>query len=424
MRTSLVIAGLSLTLACNGDDETTHVVDPPPAGGLALTFEPVPYETELSYITDIAFAPGGSGEAIAADLYGGFEVLQMTDARADVVVSGMVEDVFAEYDAGQLAVAIDPAFADNDYFYLAATVAKNHVLVRRYTLDRSDPVATVASGVIILEVDVPSSPRWHNISAMGFDEEGIMWLLVGDKGVSLPDQDPETTVAQDPANMLGTLVRIAPSTEPGVGGYTVPPSVTPYSPAGDPAVVAVGIRSPWKGIYHDKQWIYGDVGLDDIEEINIIAGEGENLGWPVVEGPCALDVHGNEPDCTAFHDPFLHYGRSNSDPYVLDDLDAVPTNKRSVYAGWVYRPNDDDRYDGRWNDVLVWGDAFVGFMRAAPLDGGGESWHLGHVPFPSAWTQGPDGYVYMVALSDEPDAENPSNVSGLPSPLHRAVLAE
>jgi hypothetical protein len=90
----------------------------------------------------------------------------------------------------------------------------------------------------------------------------------------------------------------------------------------------------------------------------------------------------------------------------------------------VYQPREDDPYDGRWDDVLVWGDAFVGFMRAAPLDGGGESWHLGHASFPSAWAQGPDGYVYMMALSEEPSGENPEEVSGLPSPLHRALLAD
>ncbi len=413
---------LLLTAACSDDEP--HVPEPPPPGGLTLAFEAVPFPTDLSYITDLKFAPGGSSEAIAIDLYGGYEVVELTADGMEVVASGMIPDVFAEYDSGQLAVAFDPAFADNDMFYIAANIARNQVLVRRYTLDRSDADATLASAVTILDLEVPSSPRWHNISSMGFDEEGLMWLLVGDKGLSLPDQDPETTVAQDPSNLLGTLMRIAPSTEAGVGGYTVPSSVVPYSADGDPAVVAIGIRSPWKGVYHEGKWVFGDVGLDDVEEINVLEGRGENLGWPVLEGTCADDVFGNMPSCDDFHDPFLHYGRSASHEYVLDDLDAVPTNKRSVYAGWIYQPRGDDPYAGRWNDVLVWGDAFVGFMRAAPLDGGGESWHLAHAPFPSAWAQGPDGFVYMIGLSDEPPSKNPDDVSGLPSPLYRAVLAD
>ena len=224
--------------------------------------------------------------------------------------------------------------------------------------------------------------------------------------------------------MLGTLIRFAPSLDPMMGGYTVPSAVEPYSQSADPAVVAVGIRSPWKGVYHQGNWYYGDVGLDDVEEINIIETPGDNLGWPVLEGPCSLDVYGNDPDCDLYKDPYVHYGRSNSHEYVVQDIDAVPTNKRSVYAAAIYEPNDNDPYDGRWNDTLVWGDAFVGFMRAAPLDGSGSSYHIAHYPFPSAWAQAADGYVYMAGLSEEPEAEEPTMVSGLPSPLFRVVPAQ
>jgi len=433
---SPLFAASLLTLAACGSDEPGSDPGGPGAtsgqpssssGGpltkLALKFEQVPYQTELSYVTDMAFAPGGSNELIVADLYGGYEVAQLTDAGMEVISRGKADDVYAEYDAGQLALAIDPSFAETGYFYLAANLAKNHVIVRRYTLDREDSAATIASAVTIFEVAVPSSPRWHNITSMGFDEQGIMWMLVGDKGLGKPTVDPETGAAQDPSEMLGALVRIAPSTESAGGGYTVPESVVPYSSDSNPAVVALGIRSPWQGVYHKGRWIYGEVGLDQIEEINVIEGPGQNFGWPVVEGPCALDIYKNAPDCSQYADPFLHFDRTDG-PYIVEDPDAVPTSKRSVYAGWVYEENDKDRYKGLWNDVLVFGDAFVGFMRAAPLGGEGESWQLGHMKFPSAWAQAPDGYVYVFALSEEPSAADPSKQSGKPSPLWRAVLDE
>ncbi|MEJ7734621.1 MAG: PQQ-dependent sugar dehydrogenase [Polyangiaceae bacterium] len=392
-----------------------------PPTRLALAFESVPYPTELSYVTDMAFAPGGSNELIVADLYGGYEVARMTEAGVEVVSRGKADDVYAEYDAGQLALAVDPSFEETGYFYLAANLARNHVVVRRYTLDREDPAGTVASAVVVFEVLVPSSPRWHNITSMGFDEQGIMWMLSGDKGLGKPTSDPETGPGQDETEPLGALLRVLPSAE---GGYTVPESVEPYSSEAHPAVVAIGIRSPWQGVYHAGRWIYGEVGLDAIEEINVIEGAGQNFGWPVVEGPCALDLYKNAPDCSQFADPFIHFDRSRTSPYTLDDADAEPTSKRSVYAGWVYEPNDNDRYAGLWNDVLVFGDAFVGFMRAAPLGGSGESWHLGHLRFPSAWAQGPDGYVYAFTLSEEPSAKDPQDVSGRPSPLWRATLAQ
>jgi hypothetical protein len=206
-----------------------------------------------------------------------------------------------------------------------------------------------------------------------------------------------------------------------VGGYTTPENGPTYSPDSDPAVYAIGIRSPWKGRYHDGQWFFGDVGLDDFEEVNVIDAPGQNFGWPVVEGPCAQDVLGTAPDCLLYDEPWAYYGRSSSESVVQDDPEAVPTNKRSVYVGWIYQPTENDPYDGLWNDVVVWGDAYVGFMRAAKLDDPAHSWHLGHMPFPTAWGQGPDGFVYVTSYVDDPPADGPPDE--LASPLYRIVSA-
>lgn len=416
--------GTASTGGGNGDStvSTSASTGSGPPERLALDFVPVPFATSLPYITDLAFVPGASGEFLVTDLYGGVELAEMGTDAATVSFTMKIPDVYAEYDAGLLAVAVDPDFATNAYFYVGLTLAKNHVVVRRYTLDRAAPAATLASGVVILELQVASSPRWHNITSMGFEPDGTMWLLVGDKGIALPNAtDPKTTVAQDPTSLLGALVRIIPSRVEGMGGYTPVPGAPLFAPGADPAIFAKGMRSPWQGLYHDGRWFYGEVGLDDIEEINVVSAAGQNFGWPVVEGPCALDVHMNLPDCSLYVDPWIHFDRSSSSPYVLEDAAAVPTGKRSVYAGWIYRPTPGDPYLGLWNDVLVWGDAFVGFMRASRIDGEPDGWHLGHQPFPSAWDQGPDGYVYMVALSAEPDPMDPVG-GGSPSPLQRAVL--
>jgi hypothetical protein len=105
--------------------------------------------------------------------------------------------------------------------------------------------------------------------------------------------------------------------------------------------------------------------------------------------------------------------------FVQDDLRASPTNKRSVYVGWIYQPTENDRYDGLWDDVVVWGDAYVGFMRAAELDDPANSWHLGHLQFPTAWGQAPDGFVYVTSYSNEPPKDGPPGAST--SPLYRIV---
>jgi len=408
MNRALVFFLLALfATAC--DDPSEPPVIPP--GALQVRLEQVPYETTLDYVTDLAFTPDASGEFLAIDLYGKFEHARLDADGAVSLMSGKFDDVYAEFDAGQLGVAIDPDFAENGFFYIATNLAKNHVQLRRYTLVRDSFAQTHDSEVVILELRVASSPRWHNITSLGFDEEGVMWVLVGDKGLFDP--------AQDESDLLGSLIRILPSKVDGVGGYATPEGGPAYSPTSDPAVYAIGIRSPWKGRYHEGRWFFGDVGLDDVEEVNVIGAPGQNFGWPVVEGPCAEDIRGTEPDCSLYDDPWVYYGRSSSEQFVRDDLRASATNKRSVYVGWIYQPTENDRYGGLWNDVVVWGDAYVGFMRAAELDDPASSWHLGHMQFPTAWGQAPDGFVYVTSYPAEP----PDNVGpGEPaSPLQRIV---
>jgi glucose/arabinose dehydrogenase len=408
MKQALVFILLTLlAVACNDPREPPVV----PPGVLQVRFEEVPYETTLDYVTDLAFTPDGSGEFLAIDLYGKFEHARLDADGAASLTSGTFDDVYAEFDAGQLGLAIDPDFAENRFFYIATNLATNHVQLRRYTLVRGSFAQTRDSEVLILELRVASSPRWHNITSLGFDDEGVMWVLVGDKGLFDP--------AQDETNLLGSLIRILPSKVEGVGGYTTPEGGPAYSPTSDPAVYAIGIRSPWKGRYYEGQWFFGDVGLDDVEEVNVISAPGQNFGWPVVEGLCEEDILGTEPDCSSYDDPSIYYGRSSSEHFVRDDLHAIPTNKRSVYVGWIYQPSENDPYAGLWNDVVVWGDAYVGFMRAAGLDDLNNSWHLGHMQFPTAWGQAPDGFVYVTSYPAEP----PDDVSaGEPaSPLRRIV---
>jgi hypothetical protein len=60
-------------------------------------------------------------------------------------------------------------------------------------------------------------------------------------------------------------------------------------------------------------------------------------------------------------------------------------------------------------------------MRAASLEALDASWHLGHMGFPTAWGQAPDGFVYMSAYPGEPPKEPTADASS--SPLYRLVAA-
>jgi glucose/arabinose dehydrogenase len=406
-----LVALLSVIGSCSdsADTGTAGAAGQPPGddGRLRLAFEPLSQDTNFSLVTDMVFLPDPADELLVIDRDGGFAHMRLGTDGVETLMDFRFDDVWYNGGAGLLGVTVDPSFSRNHYIYIALSLAIDHNAIRRYTLHPGDPAATLASSVVIFDLVAPAeAKRWHNIASIGFDEAGVMWALIGEKGLFDP--------AQDPTSPLGSLIRIVPSRDPLAGGYTIPESSTPFSDDADPAVYTKGLRSPWKGRYHKGKWLFGDVGQDLIEEINLIDGPHLNFGWPIAEGPCA-------GDCAGMTDPWVHYDRSSSHPFVRDDWDAVPATQRSVYVGWIYEPGANDRYDGRWNDVATFGDVFVGFVRAKRLDGYGGDWAVGHLPYGTDWAQGPDGYVYVWALGGWPPPEQGALP---PSPFYRAVLAK
>ena len=375
-------------------------------GPLALNFEAVPHDSTLSRVSDFAFFPDGSRDLMVVDIDGGFAWMRLTDNSAETVLEGTIPDVYAEGVAGLVGLEFDPDFSTNRFFYVGMTDLPTEGLLRRYTLVDDDVEATLASGVEILRVGDEQSRLPHNISSFDFDESGDMWLFIGDKGV------PEA--AADPQDLRGKLVRITPSREPGVGGYTVPDNGPPIADGANPAILAQGFRSPWRGIRHNDRWYVSDVGADLGEEINLVdLNGGRNFGWPAAEGPCRRD-------CSGLVDPFVVYSHVPADRFILEDPQASTSERRAAYAAWVHQSGTPDPYQGKWNNVLLFGDVYAGFLRGIRLGFlGGRSWHVGHLEGATAWDQGPDGYVYAFTIEGLPLDE-----VSQPSGFYRAVLAE
>jgi glucose/arabinose dehydrogenase len=363
---------------------------------LALKFVDIPHDAPLLRATDLAFLPQGSPEFLWLDKDGEVHHMRLQGDRARRLGGFHVQDTWFDSDAGLLSVAFDPDFAHNRFVYLGAAISMQTSIIRRYHFDPGDYAATAASGVEIFRVTGEGARRsWHNIGSIGFGDDGLLWALFGDKTLGDP--------ALDPASLLGSLVRIRPLPGP-EGGYEVPDD-NPYAlMGGHPAVYAKGMRSPWKGLFYQGRWFFGDVGLDSAEEVNLIDAPGQNFGWPIAEGPC-------EQTCDELRDPWVYYDRSSSHPFVAEDTEAVPARLRSVWVGWIYRPDwpgaENDPYLGRWRDVLTFGDWATGFVRGRRVAPPGEpdtgrTWPVGHLYHSTAWAQGPDGYVYTTALGTWP----------------------
>lgn len=130
----------------------------------------------------------------------------------------------------------------------------------------------------ILTVEQPYSA--HQGGAIAFGPDGYLWIGFGDGGGI---GDPKGN-GQNPANLLGTVVRIdVDAYHP----YAVPPD-NPFVGAdgGAPEIWAFGLRNPWR-ITFDGGFVYvADVGQYAWEEVNILPVDagGANLGWSVLEG--------------------------------------------------------------------------------------------------------------------------------------------
>lgn len=358
---------------------------------LKLRFTAVEQDSGALRLTDIAFLPGTDGEFLLADKDGAVIHMRLDGDRATRLGSMTIADTWHDSDAGLISLAVDPDFERNGWFYAGVSISRETNVVRRYTLGDPD------SETLVISVTGDGAPRsWHNVGSIGFDDDGALWALFGDKVLD------ET--AADPHSPLGALLRVRPLAG---GGYEPAPG-NPYAEGdGHPAVYAKGFRSPWKGAHHRGVFYASDVGLDDWEEVNRVDGPGASFGWPSIEGPCG--------DCDGHTPPWIHYGRGPH-AFVRDDPDATSAGKRSAWVGLVYTPTAADPYDGRWNEVLTFGDAFVGYVRGARVDDpAGTSWHVGHLQYATGWAQGPDGYVYVTALGTWP-----VDAPVVPSPVLRA----
>ncbi len=378
----------------------------PPAPELHLDFVEIPQDSGAIRLTDIAFLPAPEGDFLLLCKDGVVMRMRLEGDSARALGSFEIPETHSVTDSGAIGLAVDPAFAENGFFYVSLATGQETNVIYRYRMDDADFGRTHDSQTVVIEIDAEGSPRpWHNLGSLGFTREGYLYTTMGDKKIA--------DVPQDPRSPLGSVLRLIPSHAP-EGGYTVPVDNPWADGSGHPAVYGKGLRSPWRVTYARRQFFFGDVGEDTYEELNRVQAPGQNFGWRLAEGPC-------EVDCAGLTDPWTGYDHGSRHPFRAEDPEATGAVRRSINVGLVYQPRPDDPYQGRWDDVLTFGDTFVGYVRAMRIrdNDEGASWHAGHIELVTGWAQAPDGYVYVVTLGSWP-MDAPEQPAG----LYRAVLAD
>ena len=315
----------------------------------------------------MVFLPGG--DFLVTERPGRLRIVR--DGTLDPNPISGVPAVWANGQGGLLDVNIHPDFANNRWVYLTLSkpgpgnTATTAVIRGRLSED-----ATRLEGMEeVFEANAWNNRGQHFGSRVVFDDEGMMYVSVGERGVM--------EEAQNRANHQGTINRLhddgrIPADNPFVGQDGIEPSIFAY-----------GIRSPQGLAFHPESgelWEteHGPRGGD---ELNVIRA-GRNYGWPVITW--GINYNGRPiGDSIQVMD-----GMEQPETYWVP---SIATSGLMFYTG--------DRFPN-WR-----GDAFVGGMAGlqiarVDLDGtevvGREVLLDGYGQRIRAVKQGPDGYIYAL----------------------------
>jgi glucose/arabinose dehydrogenase len=330
----LLVLAVVAWRALAGGDPVDDLRPPRPATeqGRAHHFDVRRIASGLNRPTWVGVAPGDDGALWVLEQPG--RVVRLEDGRRRTLLD-LSPQVLTGAEQGLLGIAFHPDFATDRRLYLHWSDRKGDTRVAEFRARRDGTIEPRPLRSLLF-VDQPEEN--HNGGQLAFGPDERLYLGLGDGGGAF---DPDRT-AQDPGQLLGKLVAT---------------SVDGGRPRWKP--VLTGLRNPWRFWFDPalgEIWI-GDVGQDDIEEVNRVLLERDeppkNLGWSAfdghrkTEGEHALDTTGELVWPAAV--------------YTHDD-------GCSVTGGYVYQGTRLPRLRGRY----LYGDFCSGVLwslEAAPGEG-------------------------------------------------------
>ena len=233
--------------------------------------------------------------------------IKVYDPDFDAVAEVHTMDVWTQFEDGMLGIALDPAFASNQWVYLYYSPNGEESINRlsrfKFAGNRFDD----ASEQVILDVPTDRNRCCHSGGSIEFGGDGLLHLSIGDNtnpfesdGFAPIDDSREETnfdarrSSSNTMDLRGGIVRIRVEED---GSYTIPEGNLFTDPAvGRPEIYAMGMRNPFRISVdqHNGNVYWGDVGPDAGEdstgmgprghdEINV-AREAGYFGWPLFIG--------------------------------------------------------------------------------------------------------------------------------------------
>jgi len=354
-----------------------------PTTPTTTTTEPTPVDDITLALAEVAngfarpvflTAPAGDDRLFVVEQEGRIQVLRGGTRLGTFLDIATLVSTGGE--RGLLGMAFHPAYPADPRFYVNYTNRAGPTVVAEYRASADPNRADPGSGRVMLTIDQPYEN--HNGGMLAFGPDGYLYVGMGDGGSA---GDPDGN-GQDPASLLGSLLRIAVDDVP----YSVPDNGWGER-GGAPEVWAKGLRNPWRFSFDGDLLYLADVGQRNWEEINIAHIDSRLLdfGWNVMEGSQCFRA--DECDRRGRVLPVLEY--------------AHEEGNCSVTGGYVYRGSALPELNGTY----FYGDYCSGMIASFRHDLEGlyrlTDWTetLGAVPGLTSFGVDGRGELYLVAHS-------------------------
>lgn len=355
---------------------TAHALDDPIPAPIAKGPIRIELESIASGVTSPNFlthAGDGSGRLFFLEQPGRVRVIEdgavgatpFLDVSTRLPALGLFGLDFDE--RGLLGAAFHPNYASNGKFYTFTSEVLdgaadfsvtlpfggqfNHQsVITEWQVSASDPnTIDPASRRELMRIDNPQFN--HNSGMLAFGPDGHLYASIGDGG-GADDFGPGHSFpqgnGQDPANVLGTILRVdVAGNDSANGQYGIPqdnPFVAIEADPGDAIpdeVFATGLRNAFRFSFDSETGtlIAADVGQGNIEEVNLIVAGG-NFGWNLKEGSFRFDPNTGEVA--------LDPGGQLTDPLIDPVLEYDHDEGISIIGGFVYRGDAIAELQGKY----------------------------------------------------------------------------